>query len=316
MSAVADGWTPADEAEWSSRTRDSGRPGLAHTPCVTAAEFVAIERPPTTPYIATPDQRSVLFARNTSLLVGGPSGVAKSLALIDVCGKLADDHPSKWLGLRVRGGLRVLLVVYDGEGSDEDVQERINLLVRPSAQTRLFVWDRWRLGPVPRASAEGIRALASEIKRLSVDVVALDTAPAFFSGIYDTKTGIPEEAHCEIEQVRELAEQPLAFAMNVHTRKKDTRTTAKALDELEEIAGHPPRWRRPRPAPPRHVREGAPRAGHRNHHRDAAHRARSTPTSEHRRGCRRRAKEGRDRGPGNRRVDPRARPSCLRHHAT
>jgi hypothetical protein len=213
-------------------------PAGPHTqPSITAAEFVAIERPPIRPYVATLDGRSILFAQNTSLLLGGPSGVAKSLQLVDLCGKLASRGPARWLGLNVCGGLTVLLVVYDGEGSDEDVRERIAQLVPPDALERLFVWDRWRLGSAPAADEEGVRALAAEAKRVSADVVALDTAPAFFSRIYPTGTGVPEEAHRELERVRELADRPLGFLMNAHTRKRDIRAAAKALDELEELAG-------------------------------------------------------------------------------
>jgi hypothetical protein len=204
---------------------------------LTAARFVAVQRPPIRPYVSTTSGRSVLFAQSNGLLVGGPSGVSKSLALFDVLGKLADDTPSTWLGLRVCGGLRVLLVTFEGEGSDEDIAERVAQLVPPGACSRLHVWDRWRLGPAPRADEAGIRALAAEAARVEADVIALDTAPAFFSGGgYDVSKGVPEEAHDALERVRTLARRRLAFAMTQHTRKKDTRA-AKALDELEELAG-------------------------------------------------------------------------------
>lgn len=173
----------------------------------TAAEFLALPREPIEPYVSTADGRSVLLAPGTTLLIAGPSGVGKSLVAYDGAGRLA-GAPATWLGLRVVGGLRVLLVPFEGEGSDEDVRDRIDALVPTDARARLHVWDRWRMGPAPRADDLGVRALADEIARLRLDVAMLDTGSAFFGGGFDVSKGVPEEANRALERTRELAGRP------------------------------------------------------------------------------------------------------------
>jgi hypothetical protein len=203
---------------------------------ITAGEFIAVERPPLRPYVATGDGHSVILARNTTLLIAGPPDVGKSLVGLDLAARLADDEPSNWLGLEVVAGLRVLLVPYPGEGSDEDVAERLGALVPEGAHDRLLVWDRWRRGPAPLADEEGIVALAEELRHSERDIAVLDTGPAFFSGAVDCTKGIPEEAHRALELVREHAQRPVSFVLIVHTRKLD-RNARRPPDELEEIGG-------------------------------------------------------------------------------
>ncbi|MGI8623293.1 MAG: AAA family ATPase [Solirubrobacteraceae bacterium] len=206
------------------------------SPVVTAADFTRTPRQPLQPYVTTADGRSVVLARGTTLLIAGPSGLGKSLVTVDLVARLAGARPSSWLGLEVAGGLRVLLIPYPGEGSDEDVADRLDALVPEDARERLVVWDRWRLGPAPGADPDGLRALAREAADHAVDVIVPDTGSAFFSGAFDVSKGIPEDANAGLESVRDLAGRPLSFVSPVHTRKKDTRAGS-ALDELEEVAG-------------------------------------------------------------------------------
>jgi len=211
----------------------AARPGSASGPCVSLRDYVALERPPLDPYLATRDDRTVLLAAETALLSAGPSGLGKSLAVLDLAGRLAAEHPSDWLGFRVRAGLRVLLLSF--EGSDEDTAERVASIVPDDARDRFLVWDRWRAGPPPRADDGGLERLAAEVRRHAVDVLVIDTGSAFFGGAHDCSKGIPEEAFGAIERVRELAGRPVAVIVVAHTKKAD-RTGAR-VDELEEIAG-------------------------------------------------------------------------------
>ena len=214
--------------------RNGARFGSASGPCVALRDYVALERPPLNPYLATRDGRTVLLAAETALLFAGPSGLGKSLAAaFDLAGRLAAEHPSDWLGFRVRAGLRVLLLSF--EGSDEDTAERAGSIVPDDARDRFLVWDRWRGGPPPRADDGGLERLAAEVRRHAVDVLVIDTGSAFFGGAHDCSKGIPEEAFGAIERVRELAGQPVAVIVVAHTKKAD-RTGAR-VDELEEIAG-------------------------------------------------------------------------------
>ncbi len=227
---IADANAAADEQP------EAAAEDVAAGASVTAAEFIAAPRELAHPYVSTTDGRTVLLARGGTLLPAGSSGVGKSLVTTDLVGRLASPQPSEWLSLRVCGGLRVLLVPYEGEGSDEDVADRLAALVPVAARDSFFVWDRWRQGLAPKADAAGVRALAAEARRREVDVVALDTGPSFFSGAWDVSKGIPEDANAALEDVRTMAGRPLAFVLPVHTRKRDTRA-ATTLDELEEVAG-------------------------------------------------------------------------------
>lgn len=210
--------------------------GRTGSPWVSARDFIAIPRQPLDPYLSTPDGRTVLLAAESVLLFAGPSGLGKSLAAaFDLGGRLADDEPSEWLGLRVRGGLRALLLSYEGEGSDEDVSERLEAVVPASACERFGVWDRWRREALPRADEAGISRLAAVISEQQVDVVLIDTGSAFFRGAYDCSKGIPEEAIEAIARLRELSGRRFACVVLVHTRKVDR--VGGVLDQLEEIAG-------------------------------------------------------------------------------
>jgi hypothetical protein len=209
-------------------------------PILTLDQFTAIPRIALEPYIATPDGRSVLLARSSLLLIAGPSGVGKSLiGAWDLGGRLAADQPSLWLGLRIRGGLRVLLLSY--EGSDEDTDDRTPI-VPASAHERFLLWDRWPRGhrkaiPLPRAkNPQSLERLAERIRELRIDVLMIDTGSKFFAGHIEPGRGIPEEAHETIEQLRDLSGRPLTVVMMVHTRKLDQRLRNR--NELEEVAGN------------------------------------------------------------------------------
>ncbi len=227
--ALADAEAATEPAE-ASGLRDVSRGGSS----VPIRDFIATPRPPLDPYLETLDQRSVLLARETMLLFAGPSGLGKSLAAaFDLAGRLADDEDSDWLGFRVSGRRRVLLLSL--EGSDEDTAERADALVPRSAEARFRIWDRWRGGAAPRADEEGLRRLAAAIAQHEIDVLVLDTASAFFASAYDCSKGLPEEAFAAIQRLRELAGRPIAVIVVAHTKKAD-RSGAK-IDELEEIAG-------------------------------------------------------------------------------
>jgi hypothetical protein len=182
------------------------------SPCVTAREFRAIERPPLCPYLATPDEKTVLLARENVLLVAGPSGLGKSvITVFDMTGQLAADGPSEWLGLKVRGGLRVLVLLY--EGSDEDNADRAALFP-DSAQDRMLVWDRWRARPLPQADEKGLADLAETIRHHEIDVVVVDTWPALIQEQHPCDKGIPDTSFKVIEQLRLRTDQdsPLSFS--------------------------------------------------------------------------------------------------------
>lgn len=202
-------------------------------PFVIASEFVALQRELIDPFVSTRDGRTTMLARGRSLLIAGPSDASKSLAMLDLLAKLAAADESDWLGFKVCGGQRVGLIVYPGEGSDEDLAERVGQLV--SAGAYLYIWDHWRQGPAPVDDDQGLRRLADEVKRERLDVLAFDTLTSFFRGAHDVSRGIPEQAHDSIAALRDLSAQPLALVGTQHTRKRDTR--AATLDELEEISG-------------------------------------------------------------------------------
>jgi hypothetical protein len=205
---------------------------------VTARAFLDRPRQPLEPFVATTDGRTVLLARETTLLVAGPSGVGKSLAAsFDLAGRLARDVPSDWIGLRVHAGRRVLLLPF--EGSDEDTAERVAALVPDDAQDRFSVWDRWVTGgaELPQADDRGRALLAGVIRDLSIDVLVIDTATAFFGAAVGVDRG--EEAHAAIEDLRARSGQRFAAIVVAHTKKAD-RKGAK-VDEFEEIAGTFPR---------------------------------------------------------------------------
>src|SRR4051794_28748919 len=80
-------------------------------PFVSAAEFLAAERQRIEPYIATQDGETIFFGPALDLIIAGPSDASKTLAEVDCCGKLANEGESFWLGLKVRGGLRVGMIL-------------------------------------------------------------------------------------------------------------------------------------------------------------------------------------------------------------
>jgi hypothetical protein len=131
--------------------------GADGNPFTLAEEFVVIEREPIVAYLDSHDGRTTMLARGLTLNIGGPSDASKSLAMIDLLGKLSSVGAEDWLGLKVTAEqLRVGLVVYPGEGEDEDLVGRVRQLVPAGAQ--LYVWDRWRKTEAPRATADGIRS--------------------------------------------------------------------------------------------------------------------------------------------------------------
>ena len=206
--------------------------------CIPVEEYAALPREAVVPYVATTDGRSVILSRNTLLLVAGPAGVGKSIAgAWDLGGKLADDTPSTWLGLSVTGGMRVLLLSF--EGSDEDTADRVKIVPESAQQGRFLIWDRWARGsrravPPPRADEAGIGLLVKRLREHQSDVLVIDTGAKFFSPMCDASMGIPEEAGEVIDRIRDAIERPLAVIVIAHTRKLDAK---KAADELEEIAG-------------------------------------------------------------------------------
>lgn len=203
---------------------------------LTAAEFIAIPRPPVDPLVASRDGRTTFLAPETILIAAGPSGVGKSLiGGFDLGGRLAADESSEWLGLTVKGGQRVLVLPF--EGSDEDTRERLDTLVPDSARDKRFIiLDHWRGAPLPRAGVAGEEILAGLIRDLEIDVLIIDTGAAFFGGAHDITKGIPEAAHESIVRVRASSGRRFACIVVVHTRKLDRRGSSK-VDELEEISG-------------------------------------------------------------------------------
>jgi hypothetical protein len=209
--------------------------GAVGNPFTLAGDFVAIEREPIVAYLGSHDARTTMLARGLTLNIGGPSDASKSLAMIDLLGKLSSVGDGDWLGLKVtEEQLRVGLIVYPGEGEDEDLVGRVRQLVPAGAQ--VYVWDRWRKTEAPRATADGIPQLARFASELELHVVAFDTYTSFFRGGYDCSHGIPEDAHDALTAVRSQANLPLGFTGAQHTRKRDTRATTTA-DELEELSG-------------------------------------------------------------------------------
>lgn len=215
---------------------ENGRVGLRLS---SAADFLAVERPPLSPLVATPDDRTVLLAASTTLLIAGPSGVGKSLVAFDLGGRLAREKGSLWLGLRVAGGQRVLLLPF--EGSDADTAERTAQLVPKDARSRFLLLDRWRGPALPRSDKSGIRVLADTVRDAAIDVVLVDTGSAFFGGAggHDISRGIPEEAADALDEIRACSGRPLAVVVIAHTRKLDRGGTK--VDELEEVSGTFPR---------------------------------------------------------------------------
>lgn len=189
--------------------------------------------------MATDGGRSVLLARDTTLIIAGPSGVGKSLVgLFDLGGRLAADEPSKWLGLNVHARLHVLALSY--EGSAEDTAERLEALVPESARERMALLNRFDRGaPDLRADLAHRQQLADLIRAHAADVVVVDTGAAFFGGVCDISKGIPEEAHAVLEDLRARSGCPFACIVIAHTKKAD-RSGAR-VDELEEISGTFPR---------------------------------------------------------------------------
>lgn len=196
--------------------------------CVSIRDFVLADRQPLRPFVTSGDGRTVVFAAETTFVIAGTSGIAKSLTMWDLAGRLADDSPSDWLGLRVCGGLRVMLLSF--EGSDEDTAERAQLLVPPGAAGRFTIWDRWRREPMPTAEACGL--LIAELRRQETDVLVIDTARPFFGAGFDVDRG--EEAHEVIEDLRHRSGRQLGVLLITHTKK---RNGAGGPQDLEAIAG-------------------------------------------------------------------------------
>jgi hypothetical protein len=132
--------------------------------------------------------------------------------------------------------LRVGLVIYPGEGEDEDLTARFKSLVLTESRGTVLVWDRWRREPAPLATDEGIRRLARWVRAAKLDVLVLDTATSFARGRYDTSKGLPESYADALGSLRSLAQRRLAIVHIQHTRKIDRRASSPA-DELEEISG-------------------------------------------------------------------------------
>lgn len=198
---------------------------------VTASEFIAKPRQPLDPDVTGNGGRSVLLAAGTALGVAGPSGLGKTLAVIDLAGLLASDCGGRWLGLQVSGARRVLLVVL--EGAEEDIAERVSSLVPQDARDRrLFIDDRWAADRTVPTVAD----IAAAVREHEIDVVFIDTLGAFFEDRYDTSVGIPEQAHRDFEAIRRLSGRNVAFVGSMHTRKRD-RAAGTVTDELEELAG-------------------------------------------------------------------------------
>lgn len=203
---------------------------------MTIEQYLAIPRRELEPYVATADGRTTLLAAGTTLQVAGPSGVGKSLAgAWDLAGRLAGDRASDWLGMRVCGGVRVVLLSL--EGSDDDTADRARALVPEDAYQRLTVWDRWRRGPAPSVRGDGLRRLADELKRVEADVVIVDTGSAMFGGTFDIEIQAGEDAHAALESLRQLSGRPLAFVVLAHQRKRSRNGGSASVDELEEVSG-------------------------------------------------------------------------------
>ena len=215
-------------------------PTTARPAIVTAGDFLARPRQELEPFVATTDRHTTLLARETTLLVAGPSGVGKSLAAsFDLAGRLARDHDSDWLGLRVRARRRVLLLPF--EGSDEDTAERARALIPEDARSRFALWDRWAPGArdLPRADEPGVELLARTLRELEIDVLVIDTATAYFGGDVAVSVAAGEGAHAVLEDLRARSGRRFAAIVVLHTKKAD-RGGAK-IDELEEISGTLPR---------------------------------------------------------------------------
>jgi len=231
-----------ERAYLSAQSSDSNSTGDADSTaewCMAADAFIDIERPPLDPYVSTPNGKTVMLAREETILVAGPSDVGKSLVALDLGGRLAAESSSSWLALEVRGGLRVLLLGL--EGSDDETAKRLRLLIPDTARKRFIVADRWRGGPLPRPSRDeqahelAMTQLARTIAEKQIDVVIIDTASKFFDGRYDCGRGVPEAAGECLEDLRRRSGRPVAFVIVLHTKKAPR--DGKMVDQLEEIAG-------------------------------------------------------------------------------
>ncbi len=78
--------------------------------------------------------------------------------------------------------------------------------------------------------------VAATVREHGIDLVCIDTIPAWLQDRYDISRGIPEQANDELETIRRLADRDIAFVGVVHTRKLD-RAAGSITDELEELAG-------------------------------------------------------------------------------
>lgn len=215
----------------SSRSTQNGTAPALALSVVSARDYRAIKREPLEPMVAAPDGATVALARGTSLGIAGPSGVGKSLAALDLAGRLADDGASSWLGLRVTGGQRVVYVPL--EGSDDDLADRVGALVPDAALDRLAVIDPHR-GARPDAAA--VTQIAAAVREHEADVLVIDTLSAFLAGQADTSAGVREDAWTLVERIEREAGRPLAKIVVLHTRKAD-RSAGTITDELEELSG-------------------------------------------------------------------------------
>ncbi len=193
------------------------------------SDYLAKPRAPLDPYITANEGRTVMLAAGTAMLIGGPSGIGKSVTGIDACGLLASDNGGDWLGCSVTGRRRVLLISL--EGSDEDTVDRLAAIVPTDAHSRFFIDDRWASG----RTVPTLEDVAASVREYKADVVCVDTGAAWMQDRHDISRGIPEEAYADLETVRRLADRDVAFLIPVHTRKRDR--SAGNVDELEELAG-------------------------------------------------------------------------------
>lgn len=195
---------------------------------VSLSTYLAKPRELDTPYVSS--DATILLASGTNLGIAGPTGKGKSLAALRLCGLLADPDGGQWLGLDVRGGLRVVIVAL--EGSDQDTAQRIRSLVAERARPNITILDRWAPGD---HNSSLLEATAAACKSHGADVALLDTLSAFSEGRHDTRYGLTEAAGADLDILRRLSQRDLALILPGHTRKADR--NSKTLDEAEEIGG-------------------------------------------------------------------------------
>jgi hypothetical protein len=110
------------------------------------------------------------------------------------------------------------------------LQDRLAQLVPEDARDRLHVEDRWSHNSVPSP-----KDLARLVREHGSDVVLIDTLAAWCQRRHDISRGIPEQAHLDLECIRQISGRPIAWIGVAHTRKLDR--SGSITDELEELAG-------------------------------------------------------------------------------